>query len=427
MQQGSLLLIGSTEQVLASPLIDAVLADWPEEERPRRMRKTFAQVLAEPKSLTRVEVAWIICHETAPRGLFEVIGHLQDRRLPVMLTRPDETDPLGENIQQDVIVLPPDAAAPAASAVLRTLWGQSETIRELVNEVNILRAEHASMASQIDHMDEELRLAARLQREFLPVKMPKVEGLEICFLYRPATYVSGDIFDAVRLDEDHVGLFIADAVGHGVPAALITVHIKQSLKVKEIGRHLPKNYRLIPPSDVLAVLNREMINLQAGSVRTATALYGTFNFRTREFTFARAGHPLPLLLHADGSSELLESEGPLLGVFPDEPFEQKTVKLAAGDRLLFYSDGFETAFQITSGKARTSTQGLANNQYLSELMGLASGKLEDAVTQFASKLDQQIGSLNQVDDLTMVCLGVNPEDTAGQIEPNPATELRAAG
>ncbi len=424
MQQGSLLLIGSNEQSLASPMVEAVLADWPEQDRPRRMGKTFAQVLADPKSLTRVEVAWILCHEEAPRGLFEVIGHLQDKRLPVMLTRPGEAEPLGENIQQDVIVLPPEAAPSAAAAVLRTLWGQSETIRELVTEVNILRAEHASMAGQIDRMDEELRLAARLQREFLPVKMPKVEGLEISFLYRPATYVSGDIFDVVRLDEDHVGLFIADAVGHGVPAALITVHIKQSLKVKEIGRHLPKNYRLISPSEILAVLNREMINLQAGSVRTATALYGMFNFRTREFTYSRAGHPLPLLLHADGTSELLESEGPLLGVFPDEPFEQRMVKFMPGDRLLFYSDGFETAFQVTSGKQRTIVQGLANNQYLAELMGLASGKLEDAVNLFASKLDQQIGSLNQVDDLTMVALGVNP-DTVGHIEPNPA--LRAAG
>ena len=76
-------------------------------------------------------------------------------------------------------------------------------------------------------LDEELRLAAKLQQDFLPKQLPQVGPIHFHSLFRPAGYVSGDLYDVMRLDEKRVGFFPVDAVGHGMPAALLTMFIKR--------------------------------------------------------------------------------------------------------------------------------------------------------------------------------------------------------
>src|SRR5947207_11229487 len=94
-------------------------------------------------------------------------------------------------------------------------------------------------------LDEELRLAARVQQDFLPKSLPSVGDVRFQYLFRPAGHVSGDLYDVMRLDETHVGFYMADAVGHGMPAALLTMFLKQALTTKEI---FPGGYRLLPPN-----------------------------------------------------------------------------------------------------------------------------------------------------------------------------------
>jgi hypothetical protein len=88
------------------------------------------------------------------------------------------------------------------------------------------------------YMDQ-LRLASQVQRGFLPGALPELPGLRFDVLFRPVDYVSGDIYDVHRLDEEHVAIAVADASGHGIPAALLTVYIKRALRGKEItgGRY----------------------------------------------------------------------------------------------------------------------------------------------------------------------------------------------
>ncbi len=132
----------------------------------------------------------------------------------------------------------------------------------------------------------------------MPSTLPKVSDLAFRVFFRPAGYVSGDIYDISKLDEHHVGVFLADAVGHGVPAALMTMFIKRSLFTKEIDRALPNGYRLVQPSETLAKLNQDLLDQQTGQVRFATACYALIDCRTHKVCMARAGHPPAILLCA---------------------------------------------------------------------------------------------------------------------------------
>ena len=188
------------------------------------------------------------------------------------------------------------------------------------------------------HMDEQLRLAQRLQMDFLPRQLPEVNGTTFAARLEPASWVAGDFYDIFRLDEKHVGFYVADAVGHGVPAALLTVFVKRSLQTKRIEGH---RYELIPPDEALGLLNADLLSAELQESPFITMVYGIFNAMTREIVYALAGHPKPLLLSPGGRIEALDAEGALLGIFHDARFQAARRQLEPGDRLLLYTDGVE--------------------------------------------------------------------------------------
>lgn len=264
-------------------------------------------------------------------------------------------------------------------------------------ELNMLRRRDETLNFYMHRLDEELRLAARLQQDFLPKFLPQVGPVHFHTLFRPAGYVSGDLYDIMRLDERRIGFYIADAVGHGMPAALLTMFIKHALITKEISGN---SYRLLSPSESLARLNMELIGQNLSQAAFATALYGIIDVDTLELTLARAGHPAPLVLRAGGTLETIECDGPLLGIFPDEPFAASKAKLSPGDRLLLYTDGIEVAF--------CEEQIVDNQRWRDELLARKNLPTEELLGAFADRIDNEAGSLAPKDDLTVIVLEVKP-------------------
>jgi phosphoserine phosphatase RsbU/P len=187
-------------------------------------------------------------------------------------------------------------------------------------------------------VDQELRLAGRLQRDFLPKALPEFADIRFAAMFRPATWVSGDIYDIRQFDDNHVGFFLADAMGHGVSAGLLTMFIKEAIVGKRVRDGKDD---VTSPSTVLASLNSDLAAQQLPNCQFVTACYGCIDLGSHEVTFARAGHPHPIHVAAGGQCREVETPGGLLGVFPDGEFPSATLILEPGDRLFIYSDGME--------------------------------------------------------------------------------------
>lgn len=271
---------------------------------------------------------------------------------------------------------------------IETLQAEIASLRE---EINFLNRRDETIHFHMHRLDEELRLAARLQQDFLPKSLPKVGPIHFHTLYRPAGYVSGDLYDVSRLDEAHVGFYIADAVGHGMPAALLTMFIKHALITKQI---LPGGYRLLEPGEALGLLNTSMVDQNLTHATFATALYGTINLNTLVCRFAGAGHPPPLILRGDGSVLNIHGDGPLLGIFAGEKFNDAQVQLRSGDRMFVYTDGIEVAFAEDQVKN--------NQQWRDEIQRRHALPTEQLLKELADSLDGETGSLAPNDDVSII-------------------------
>lgn len=297
-----------------------------------------------------------------------------------------------------------DAPAPAPSQpttfnpalIERQVESVAREVEALRDELDAMRRRDEALNTYLRKMDEELRLAARLQQDFLPKSMPQIGRVRFHTLFRPAGYVSGDLYDVTRLDERRVGFYMADAVGHGVPAALLTMFIKHALQTKEIDPR-GNGYRLLEPGEVLCRLNERLIDQNLSHSTFATALYGTIDVETLDVTIARAGHPHPLVMRTDGWTEALIAEGSLLGIFPEETFTSQSTRLRPGDRLVIYTDGLDVAF--ASGDEEHGAP-----RWQHELVSRRALPAERLLAEFAEALDAETGSLRPKDDVTLVLI-----------------------
>jgi phosphoserine phosphatase RsbU/P len=265
----------------------------------------------------------------------------------------------------------------------------------LQSEVEALRSRDRTINFHMQRLDDELRLAARLQQDFLPKSLPEVGPIRFHTLFRPAGYVSGDLFDVMRLDETRVGFYIADAVGHGMPAALLTMFLKNALFTKEISPSgINGGYRLLSPGQTMARLNDALVSQNLSNGTFATALYGLIDTRSGTVSFARGGHPSPIILRADGTIEIPEIDGCLLGIFESEPFADRSFQLSPGDRLFIFTDGIEVVF---SGEKFIDSQ-----QWGAQLQRLRHLPTPALLEHFSDQIEHATGSLAPKDDLTII-------------------------
>ena len=239
-------------------------AAFPSSTLPAPSYLTVEEALSDSASLGGPTAAWLVLEDDADGDAeFAVTSRLHEKHLPVAVSSAS-CGHAGQEIEPGVVACPIDSEATLIAAILGALLAGGSVTQSLAQETRMLRAQSTGMAGQFDKIDEELRMALKIQREFLPKTLPSLDGLMFDVLWRPASYVGGDIYDVQRLDEHHIGVFIADAVGHGVPAALMTVYIKQAMVTRQITPGVGAGYRIVPPGEALAGLNRAMIEQDAG-------------------------------------------------------------------------------------------------------------------------------------------------------------------
>jgi sigma-B regulation protein RsbU (phosphoserine phosphatase) len=207
----------------------------------------------------------------------------------------------------------------------------------LADECAELRRLNKRLQQLHQQIDYQMQLAQRIQASFLPKSLPEVPHGRFAVHYQPRDRVGGDFYDVFRLDEHHVGLYVADVMGHGVPASLLTIFVKKGVQAKEV---FGRDYRLVPPEDVLGRLNKDLLDQHLSEHPFITMAYALYNHRDGVLRFARAGHPYPLYVPQTGEPVLWQQEGFLLGV-ADATFSARSYPLKPGDKVLLYSDGID--------------------------------------------------------------------------------------
>jgi len=256
---------------------------------------------------------------------------------------------------------------------------------------NKLAQQLSMTGAMVDNLTEQLRLAGLVQQDFLQTQMPNTERIQWATVFLPAEWVSGDIYDVVRMDEEHVSFYVADVVGHGMPAALLTIFLKQAMVMRET---VENNYRIFSPAEVMKSLNTRMAAQKLSGYQFATCCYCLLDTKTLQLTFARAGHPYPILIRPGEEPQRLEIKGSLLGIFGQSEYIQQTIQLQPGDKLLLYSDGAEPFICRYDDNT-----GFCFSEEFSNIMSLPIVEMKDRFRELTQS--QEIDPA-EVDDITMV-------------------------
>jgi serine phosphatase RsbU (regulator of sigma subunit) len=287
--------------------------------------------------------------------------------------------------------------APGEVALLQTFANQAALsiqraglIDQLLEKIAQLEAAQAELV-QKERLERELELARQVQQSVLPRVFPQVPGYAFAARNEPARRVGGDFYDVIALDEEHLGLVIADVSDKGMPAALYMA-LTRSLILAEARRD-PS------PGVVLGMVNSLLLELGQPNM-FVTIFYGVLNTRERRLTYVRAGHDRPLLLR-DGAVQPLTGDGVSLGILGGDAFclsEEQTV-LSPGDLLVMYTDGLTDVLDL-------SEEMYGRERFESLLMGYADRSPEKLCTAVLDDLGSYRGDAEQYDDMTILVMGV---------------------
>ena len=203
----------------------------------------------------------------------------------------------------------------------------------LVRSIRYARERHRLLAEQNRRLEYELKIAAFVQQSFLPGEIPEAPGHDIGAYLHASGQVGGDFYDCIELPHERIALAVGDASGKGIPGAILMAETQGILRAEAAG--------CATPGELVRSLNRALLHDKSQD-RFVTLFYGVLTASTGEFTFVNAGHPRALLLDGDVESPLL-STGPPLRLFAEAAWEEQTITLDAGARLVIYSDGVTEA------------------------------------------------------------------------------------
>ncbi|MBL8018740.1 MAG: serine/threonine-protein phosphatase [Leptospirales bacterium] len=270
-----------------------------------------------------------------------------------------------------------------------------ERLNASLQEEKRLREELEKKRQQTE---QELRMAQKIQESLLPTSFPEHVGLRFSARYLPMSSVGGDFYDvaSVSLKDGSraVGVIIADASGHGVPAAFIAAMTKMVWQSSLDA--------CIDPADALGRINRQLLERISGNFITVGL--GVFqqtseNPRKGLFHFANGGHPPCILLRHGEPPRMLEARGRIIGIFPDVQVEKKAVEYRSGDRFVFYTDGLIEA-RMEDGEIIGEERFLAHIQSVQRLSG------EAFCDQVISFVKESAIDCSQDDDLTLFVVDV---------------------
>lgn len=257
-------------------------------------------------------------------------------------------------------------------------------ISDYINELTVMTAEKERIGA-------ELNVATNIQADMLPSIFPAFpdnEHFDIYASMNPAKEVGGDFYDFFMIDEDHLGMVIADVSGKGVPAALFMVIAKTLIKSEAANK--------ISPKEIFSKVNLKLCENNKENL-FVTAWIGIIDLKTGVMTCANAGHEYPVLRKNGEEFELIhDKHGLALAAMDMSVYKEYELQLAAGDMLFVYTDGVPEA---TNKDNKLFTE----ERMLNALKGEKIEMCSDALAVVRKAVDDFVGEAPQFDDITMLC------------------------
>ena len=213
---------------------------------------------------------------------------------------------------------------------------------EFFADASSISIEKAILHQQIlakKKLEEQISIAKDVQLSILPSQPPIVDGYDIDAVCIPTHEIGGDYFDYIPIDEEKIGIVLADVSGDGVPAALIMAAframIRNQVRIEE------------QPTKVMNFLNEQLPDV-CRKRDFITAVYGKLDFAQHIFTYTNCGHNPPLIINSAGSVEVVDEIGPTLNLVQDADYKSTRIKMKSGDSIVLYTDGVIEIFNNDS-------------------------------------------------------------------------------
>ena len=250
-----------------------------------------------------------------------------------------------------------------------------------------------SMANEKKRLDHDLEIARDIQRILLPAEAPAINGFQISGISVPARQVSGDYFDYIQVDNERLGVAIADVSGKGVPASLIMAICRSVLRAEAAWNP--------SPADVLRKVNRQLYPDIKEDMFISMA-YLILDHQRNGITLARAGHDAPLLYKRDSQTVTpVKSPGMVVGIDSGNVFDRLTtdfaVPLERDDCLVLYTDGVTESLNADGDE-------FGLNRMIESVQASATNGAQTIVKRIIDDVRDFTGSSPQNDDITLIAI-----------------------
>jgi sigma-B regulation protein RsbU (phosphoserine phosphatase) len=216
----------------------------------------------------------------------------------------------------------PVRAKDQLSELASSFNGMTERIEQLIVEVK-----------DKEKLESELEIARQVQAQLFPKEVPKLASLELAGVCNPARVVSGDYYDFIPIASRGAAVVVGDISGKGISAALLMASVQASLHA-QLAMDSDTD---VSPATLVTRLNRQLY-ANTPPEKYATFYCAVYDDRNNRLSYTNAGHLAPILIR-NGQAIRLESNGTVVGIFPEYPFEQATIDLQSGDLLAIFTDG----------------------------------------------------------------------------------------
>lgn len=286
---------------------------------------------------------------------------------------------------------PRSRPTPLSAASLRLRAHKQQTLRDRMGLLRDKRTSESLDDVEQKMLEHELAIAEELQANLLPRKVPHIPGYEISAYYRPSREVGGDYYDFIEIDENHLGLVVADVSGKGIPGSIVMTETRALMKSESV--------RTLSPAETLMRVNRVLYNdIKRGMF--VTMYYMVLSIRKGTLVVTSAGHnPLVLWRAATNTCHLVNPSGLALGIDKGPLFEnrikEQKIQLQPGDRFVQYTDGVVEAMNEEYAPYGTT-------RFYQKTKQLASRGSSEFISLLVKDLEAHQGEAAQHDDITIV-------------------------